>query len=166
MKIAITGGNGFLASAIADKLQDKHDITAIYRSGEVSDKVKHICADITDKIALYNALKGFDVIINTAANKYVDRCEQTPTEAINNNIIGAQNVLEVACAYGIKVIHISTDKAVKPNSVYGASKLIAERLALYGYATVVRLCNLKGSTGSIIPKFKRLAAQGLPIVVH
>jgi FlaA1/EpsC-like NDP-sugar epimerase len=120
-----------------------------------------------------------DVIFHTAAYKHVPMMEENPVAAIENNVFGTKNVIEAACANKVKrFVHITTDKAVDPVSVYGASKKICERLVLEaaekaggvdGRANcrfiAVRFGNVLGSRGSIIPLFEKQIAKGGPVTV-
>ncbi len=112
-----------------------------------------------------------DVVFHTAAFKHVPMMEANPVAAVANNAFGTLNLLEASQAAGVeRFVLISTDKAVEPASVYGASKLIAERLAMEWPASsmatmVVRFGNVLGSRGSILPLFGRQIAKGGPVTV-
>jgi FlaA1/EpsC-like NDP-sugar epimerase len=111
------------------------------------------------------------VVFHTAAHKHVPLLEANPVEAVKNNVFGTQNVVEAALAGGVeRFVLISTDKAVEPGSVYGASKLIAEELVLRrqepGRAfLVVRFGNVLGSRGSILPLFRKQILKGGPLTI-
>lgn len=113
-----------------------------------------------------------DVVFHAAAHKHVPLMETNIEEAITNNIIGTRNIVQTALAFGAeRLVMISTDKAIRPVNVMGATKRIAEMLVLdaakrYEKAfTVVRFGNVLGSRGSVVPRFKRQIAQGGPITV-
>jgi FlaA1/EpsC-like NDP-sugar epimerase len=121
---------------------------------------------------LLSRLKA-DVVFHTAAYKHVPMMEENPVAAIQNNLFGAANILYAAQKYGVKrFVHITTDKAVEPSSVYGASKYLCEqlvtetaRVAVNGAFMAVRFGNVLGSRGSIIPLFEKQIAKGGPVTV-
>jgi FlaA1/EpsC-like NDP-sugar epimerase len=119
---------------------------------------------------IFGRLKA-NVVFHTAAHKHVPLLEANPVEAVKNNVFGTKNVADAAAAAGVeRFVLISTDKAVEPNSVYGASKLIAEELVLrQGGASqvflVVRFGNVLGSRGSILPLFRKQILKGGPVTV-
>ncbi len=133
-------------------------------------QLRFFLGDIRDRDRLYRAFEGVDYVIHAAALKQVPILEYNPIEAVKTNIIGAQNIIEAAIDKGVrKVIALSTDKAVNPVNLYGATKLAMEKLlvAANAYAgaketcfSVVRYGNVVGSRGSVIPFFKRLVAEG------
>ena len=109
------------------------------------------------------------VVFHTAAHKHVPLMEINIEEAITNNVLGTRNVVEVSLNYGVeRMVLISTDKAIRPSSVYGATKRIGEMLVLdaahrSGMAfSVVRFGNVLGSRGSVVPLFKRQILKGGP----
>jgi len=113
-----------------------------------------------------------DAVFHTAAYKHVPMMEENPVAAIENNVIGTENLVNAAVKHGIKrFVHISTDKAVQPVSVYGASKYICEQIVLdaakKGTASfvVVRFGNVLGSRGSIVPLFQQQIEKGGPVTV-
>ena len=121
------------------------------------------------------AMKGIDIVFHASALKHVPLCEYNPFDAIKTNVLGTQNVLEAAIANKVqKVINISTDKAVSPTNVMGATKLLAERLTISAnYYTgskktifsSVRFGNVLNSRGSVIPLFKKQIECGGPVTV-
>ncbi len=123
-----------------------------------------------DRDRLQRAMHGIDVVVHAAALKQIPSCEYNPFEAIQTNVIGAQNVIDAAIDQGVKrVMALSTDKAVNPINLYGATKLCAEKLFVqgnaYGYGrgtvfSVVRYGNVVGSRGSVIPLFAAQRATG------
>ncbi len=141
-------------------------------------KLRFFIGDVRDKERLSRALEGgVNYIVHAAAMKQVPACEYNPCEAVKNNINGAQNVIEAALDHGIeKVVALSTDKAVNPVNLYGATKMVSDRLfiAANSYVgavrptrfAVVRYGNVFGSRGSVLPLFSKLLSEGckcLPI---
>jgi len=112
-----------------------------------------------------------DVVFHTAAHKHVALMEANPVEAVKNNVFGTRNIVEAARRSGVqRFVLISTDKAVEPTSVYGASKLLAEEIVLREASNghhflVVRFGNVLGSRGSILPLFRRQILKGGPVTV-
>ena len=133
--------------------------------------IRYFIGDIRDKERLFRAFEGVDYIVHAAALKQVPACEYNPFEAIRTNVLGGQNIMEAALDRGVKkVIALSTDKAVSPVNLYGASKLAMEKLVVAANAyvgahdsvfSVVRYGNVVGSRGSVIPIFLRFAAEGI-----
>jgi FlaA1/EpsC-like NDP-sugar epimerase len=133
-----------------------------------------LIADVRDKPRLetiFNRWKP-EVVFHTAAHKHVPLMETNIEEAVTNNIIGTQNIVNCALVHNVqRLVMISTDKAIRPISVMGATKRIAEMLILnaaheYQRAfTVVRFGNVLGSRGSVVPRFKRQIAAGGPVTV-
>jgi UDP-N-acetylglucosamine 4,6-dehydratase len=136
---------------------------------EVNDeRVRFLLGDVRDRKRLDRAFAGVDYVIHAAALKQIPAAEYNPYECIKTNVLGAQNVIEVAIDAGVeKVVALSTDKAVSPINLYGAAKLCAEKLFTAGNAyspktrfSCVRYGNVIGSRGSVIPLFKKQAATG------
>lgn len=136
--------------------------------------MRYFIGDVRDKERLYRAFHGVDYIIHAAALKQVPAAEYNPFEAVKTNIIGAQNVINVAIDHKVKrVIALSTDKAANPINLYGATKLCSDKLFIAGNAyvgrehtifSVVRYGNVVGSRGSVIPFFLERREMGvLPI---
>ena len=183
--ILITGGTGsFGKNFVKNLLMKKHSgKIAIFSRDEFKqfqfksaisayDKknlLRYYVGDIRDAGRLDYALKDIDVVIHAAAMKQIDTCEYNPTEAIKTNIIGSQNLINSAINNSVKkVVALSTDKAASPSTLYGATKLCADKLFLSAnnYVgkkninfSVVRYGNVMGSRGSIIPKFIDLKKQ-------
>jgi UDP-N-acetylglucosamine 4,6-dehydratase/5-epimerase len=132
--------------------------------------LRYFIGDVRDVDRLHRAFHGVDVVVHAAALKQVPACEYNPLEAMNTNVLGARNVIEAAIDQGVKrVIALSTDKAVGPVNVYGATKLVAEKLFVQGNSYVgtgqtrfscVRYGNVVGSRGSVIPVFKQQRTSG------
>jgi FlaA1/EpsC-like NDP-sugar epimerase len=133
-----------------------------------------IVADVRDRSRLEMVFERYkpEVIFHAAAHKHVVLMEKNVTEAVTNNILGTQNLVDSAVAHGVdRLVMISTDKAIKPSSVMGATKRISEILVLSAAKehqrsfSVVRFGNVLGSRGSVIPRFKQQIARGGPITV-
>jgi FlaA1/EpsC-like NDP-sugar epimerase len=133
-----------------------------------------IIADIRDldRLAvIFDALHP-EVVFHAAAHKHVPLMEANVEEAITNNVLGTRNIVDTAIKFSVeRLVMISTDKAIRPSSVYGAAKRLAECLVLDAGSrtgrpfTVVRFGNVLGSRGSILPIFKRQIANGGPVTV-
>ena len=138
------------------------------------DTLVPIIADIRDKNQLEQIFKNYnpDVVFHAAAHKHVPLMEIQPIAAVLNNIYGTRNVADVAGAHGVdRFVMISTDKAVNPTSVMGATKRVAEKVVLgmnHTYDTkfiTVRFGNVLGSRGSVIPLFRKQIEAGGPVTV-
>ena len=138
--------------------------------------MRYFLGDVRDRERLVQAMNGVDYVIHAAALKQVPAAEYNPMECIKTNIHGAENVIYAAVAAGVeKVIALSTDKAANPINLYGATKLVSDKLFVAannivgGHRTrfaVVRYGNVVGSRGSVVPFFKKLIDSGadhLPI---
>ncbi|MCL2440290.1 MAG: polysaccharide biosynthesis protein [Treponema sp.] len=134
-----------------------------------------VIGDLKDALYVDYILSNLkaDAIFHTAAYKHVPMMEENPVAAIENNVFGTENLIKAAVKHGIRhFIHISTDKAVDPVSVYGASKFICEQLVLDASENkngpnfvVVRFGNVLGSRGSIVPLFQKQIEKGGPVTV-
>ena len=144
------------------------------RHPETKDSpIRYFIGDIRDKDRLYRAFDRVDIVVHAAALKQVPVAEYNPLETIRTNVMGSANLIDAALDRGVeKVIFLSTDKAVNPVNLYGATKLCAEKLfvAARAYAggrtkfSVVRYGNVVGSRGSVVPLFLEQAHTGkLPI---
>jgi UDP-N-acetylglucosamine 4,6-dehydratase len=132
--------------------------------------LRYFIGDVRDLERLRRAMHGVDVVVHAAALKQVPACEYNPMEAIKTNILGSSNVIEAALDMGVKrVMALSTDKAVNPINLYGATKLAAEKLFVQSNAyagstttrfSCVRYGNVVGSRGSVIPIFLRQRQNG------
>lgn len=135
------------------------------------DCMRYFIGDVRDKERLHRAFQGVDYVIHAAALKQVPTLEYNPFEAVKTNIIGAQNIINVAIDQGVKkVIALSTDKAANPINLYGATKLCADKLFIAGNSytkrdgtifSVVRYGNVVGSRGSVIPLFLKQKEKGV-----
>lgn len=187
-KILITGGTGTFGKQMIEKLLQfdvrkiyvfsrdelkQHELKVMY--GENNPKISFLIGDIRDKERLYRAFNGIDIVIHAAALKQVPSCEFNPFEAVKTNIIGAQNIVDAAIDCKVKnVIALSTDKAVSPANLYGATKLCQEKIFISGnsYAggnntkfSVVRYGNVLGSRGSVYNIFKKVAEIGVKLPI-
>jgi UDP-N-acetylglucosamine 4,6-dehydratase len=185
-RILVTGGTGSFGQAFVKKIinLDSFDEIIVFSRDELkqfemhsqlnNSKVKYVLGDIRDLQRLEQVARGVDVIVHAAANKQVVAAELNPMEAIKTNIIGAENVVNIAIKNGIKkVIALSTDKAANPANLYGATKLCADKLFIAGNFltksqltsfSVVRYGNVIGSRGSVIPFFiDRIKSEFIPI---
>ncbi len=134
------------------------------------DIVRYFIGDVRDLPRLEMALRGVDIVVHAAAMKHVHIAEYNPYECIHTNIIGSENVIRAALKNGVsQVLALSTDKAVSPLNLYGASKLASEKIIIAANNirgpdptrfSVVRYGNVVGSRGSVIPLFKKLLQEG------
>lgn len=173
MKILVTGGAGSFGSAFIDKYHTKHEITVFSRDElkqyEMRQKypdVNYQVGDIRDRQRLGEVMGGQEYVFHAAALKQVPSCEFFPLEAVKTNILGTDNVLDVAKANGVKkVVCLSTDKAVYPINAMGISKAMMEKIAISKGAVVTRYGNVMKSRGSIIPLWEEQAKKGLPLTL-
>jgi UDP-N-acetylglucosamine 4,6-dehydratase len=132
--------------------------------------MRYFIGDVRDRDRLRRAMNHVDVVLHAAALKHVHACEYNPIEAIQTNVIGAQNIVNAAIDAGVKkVIGLSTDKAVNPVNLYGATKLCAEKVLIQSNAysggvntifSCVRYGNVLGSRGSVVPAFLTQRSTG------
>ena len=134
-------------------------------------RLRYVLGDVRDESRLLRAFRGVDYVVHAAALKQVPAAEYNPSEFVATNVNGAQNVINAAIDCDVKnVIALSTDKAVNPINLYGATKLCSDKLFIHGNAYVgqhgnprfgvVRYGNVLGSRGSIIPLWKKMLEQG------
>jgi len=138
-------------------------------------RLRFFIGDIRDLRRLERAMHGIEYVVHAAALKQVDTAEYNPSEYVATNINGSQNVIDASINAGVrKVVALSTDKASSPINLYGATKLVADKLFIAGnhYAAthptrfaVVRYGNVMGSRGSVVPLFRRLDAEGRSLPV-
>ncbi len=141
------------------------------QAGFEHKNLRYFIGDVRDQQRLRRAFNGVDIVIHAAALKQVPACEYNPMEAIKTNILGSSNVIEAALDAGVtRVVALSTDKAVNPVNLYGATKLAAEKLFVQsnsyagGTATrfsCVRYGNVVGSRGSVVPVFLKQRESGV-----
>ncbi|KQR80227.1 UDP-N-acetylglucosamine 4,6-dehydratase (inverting) [Sphingomonas sp. Leaf343] len=138
------------------------------------DRVRFFIGDVRDKERLYRALDGVDYVVHAAATKIVPTAEYNPFECIKTNVNGAMNLVDACIDKGVKrVVALSTDKASAPANLYGATKLVSDKIFIAGNSyvggdstrfAVVRYGNVMGSRGSVIPFFVSIRDKGvLPI---
>ncbi|OGK09446.1 MAG: UDP-N-acetylglucosamine 4,6-dehydratase (inverting) [Candidatus Riflebacteria bacterium GWC2_50_8] len=184
--ILVTGGTGSFGKAFVKKALEEFSPRKIiiysrdefkqYQMSQTftSDKLRFFLGDVRDEKRLYRALTGVDLVIHAAAIKQVPASEYNPFEAVQTNIMGAQNLINAALEAGVqKVVALSTDKACNPVNLYGATKLCSDKLFIAANAysgklitrfAVVRYGNVIGSRGSVVPLFQKLAETGeIPI---
>jgi UDP-N-acetylglucosamine 4,6-dehydratase len=145
----------------------QHEMRA---AGYDATNLRYFIGDVRDLDRLRRAFEGVDIVIHAAALKQVPACEYNPMEAIKTNILGSSNVIDAALDAGVeRVVALSTDKAVNPVNLYGATKLAAEKLFIQSnsYAggrktrfSCVRYGNVVGSRGSVVPVFLRQRENG------
>ncbi len=186
--ILVTGGTGSFGKAFIrhalDHL-DPHRLVVFSRDElkqyelrqlfDDDNRLRWFLGDVRDERRLVRALHNIDYVVHAAALKQVDTGEYNPFEFVQTNVMGSQNVIEASIDAGVKrVVALSTDKASSPINLYGATKLCADRLFVSAnhYAahqrtrfSVVRYGNVLGSRGSVIPFFRRLAAEGKPLPI-
>ncbi|ADQ14063.1 polysaccharide biosynthesis protein [Halanaerobium hydrogeniformans] len=187
--ILVTGGGGSIGSELCRQLAkfnpkeiiifDINENNTYFLERDLEDeypdlKITSIIGSIRDKNKLQNLFREFeiDVAFHAAAHKHVPLMETSPEEAVKNNILGSRNVAEVAAEFKIdRFVLISTDKAVNPTNVMGASKRAAEMIVQSinkkseTKFMAVRFGNVLGSQGSVIPLFKKQIANGGPLTV-
>jgi UDP-N-acetylglucosamine 4,6-dehydratase len=172
--ILITGGTGSFGKRFIKVLLEEYSPSKIIiysrdelkqfemkQNGFDQDNLRYFIGDVRDYERLRRAFEGVDIVIHAAALKQVPACEYNPMEAIKTNIIGCSNVIDAALDVGVKkVIGLSTDKAVNPINLYGATKLAGEKLFIQSNAyaggmhtrfSCVRYGNVIGSRGSVVP---------------
>lgn len=180
--VLVTGGTGSFGQKFTEILLKEHKPRAIriYSRGELKqvemernfndERLRFLIGDVRNLRRLRRAMDGVDIVVHAAALKHVPVCEYNPIEAVETNITGAENVINAALDSEVeKVIAVSTDKAVQPVNLYGATKLVAEKLFVQGNAysgkrktrfACVRYGNVVGSSGSVIPLFLRQKESG------
>ncbi len=180
--VLITGAGGSIGSEIARQCQKfgAASLTLIdnseynlYQIGEQIEKAELKLISVTDKDRLEIIFKEVmpQIVIHAAAYKHVPLCEDNQEMAVFNNVLGTKNVIDVSIENGVeKVVIISTDKAVRPTNVMGATKRVTELYASNVEAknteiVAVRFGNVLGSSGSVIPKFKQQIEEGGPVTV-
>lgn len=181
--VLVTGGTGsFGKKFIEVMLKEYHPRKIIVFSrdelkqhemqvaGFKDPSLRYFIGDIRDQQRCRRAFEGVDIVVHAAALKQVPACEYNPMEAIKTNILGSGNVIDAAIDAGVKkVIALSTDKAVNPVNLYGATKLAAEKLFVQSNAyagakntrfSCVRYGNVVGSRGSVVPVFLKQRESG------
>jgi UDP-N-acetylglucosamine 4,6-dehydratase len=174
--VLITGGTGSFGRAFTKRVLNDYQPTKliIFSRDELKQhemrsagfnhpSLRYFIGDVRDMLRVRRAMQGVDIVVHAAALKQVPACEYNPIEAIMTNIIGGRNVIEAALDTSVeKVMALSTDKAVNPINLYGATKLAAEKLFIQSNAyaggrdvrfSCVRYGNVVGSRGSVVPVF-------------
>ncbi len=180
--VLITGAGGSIGSEIARQCEKfgasslvlvDHSEYNLYQIGELLPQADQRLLNVTDRDALMKLMQEIrpQIVIHAAAYKHVPICEHNPAAAVENNVLGSKSVIDVSIENGVeKVVVISTDKAVRPTNVMGATKRVTE---LYAQnidskkteIVAVRFGNVLGSSGSVIPKFKQQIERGGPVTV-
>lgn len=181
--VLITGGTGSLGRKLAAMLLEEFAARKVIilsrdelkqhemrTSGLEHPNLRYFLGDVRDADRLRRAMQGVDVVVHAAALKQVPACEYNPIEAVLTNVMGARNVIEAALDCRVRdVLAVSTDKAVNPVNVYGATKLVSEKLFVQANAysgsgptrfSCVRYGNVVGSRGSVVPLFVEQRAAG------
>jgi UDP-N-acetylglucosamine 4,6-dehydratase len=185
--ILVTGGTGSFGNAFVrlvlqnseprrlvvfsrDELK-QYEMQQEYLSHPSRDLLRFFIGDVRDLQRLETAFRGVDFVVHAAAMKQVPTAEYNPFECIHTNILGAENVVQASIRTGVKkVVALSTDKAVSPLNLYGASKLASDKIFVaanhlvgsdLGRFAVVRYGNVIGSRGSVVPLFQRLIDDGV-----
>lgn len=181
--VLITGGTGSFGKKFVDIMlreleprkvivfsRDELKQHQMRESGFEHPSLRYFIGDVRDRERLLRAMHGVDIVVHAAALKQVPACEYNPMEAVKTNIMGTSNVVEAALDAGVKkVVALSTDKAVNPVNLYGATKLAAEKLTVQSNAyaagaatrySCVRYGNVVGSRGSVVPVFLKQRASG------
>ncbi len=181
--VLVTGGTGsFGKKFIRIMLEEYHPAKIIVysrdelkqyemrTSGFDDPSIRYFIGDVRDRERLMRALYGVNIVVHAAALKQVPACEYNPMEAIKTNILGSSNVADAAIENGVeKVLALSTDKAVNPINLYGATKLAAEKLLIQSNAyaggrntriSCTRYGNVVGSRGSVVPLFLKQRESG------
>ena len=188
--ILVTGGTGSFGKKFTRMILERYQPKKViiysrdeFKQWQMAEEFKEYAktlrffiGDVRDAQRLQRALNGVDYVIHAAAMKQVPACEYNPMEAVKTNIDGAMNIINCAIDAGVKkVVALSTDKSVNPVNLYGATKMVSDKLFVAGNAysgwggtifSVVRYGNVAGSRGSVIPFFKQKIESGeksLPI---
>ena len=179
--ILLTGGTGSFGNAFVARVRKcwPDAIVRVYSRDELKQselrsrfgdrQVRYLIGDVRDRARMTRAVEGVDVVVHAAAMKQVPACEYNPFEAVRTNVLGAQHVVDAAIDARVRrVVALSTDKAVNPVNLYGATKLCAEKIFVQGNAyaaqsstrlACVRYGNVVGSRGSVVPVFQRQAEE-------
>ena len=184
--ILLTGGTGSFGKHFCRVMIEKYNpkVIRVFSRDELKqhdmrnefgeEKLRYFIGDVRDSDRMKRAMEGVDIVVHAAALKQVPACEYNPLEAVKTNIIGARNLIDAAIDAGVKkVMALSTDKAVNPVNLYGATKLCAEKILVQGNSysgaggtrfSCVRYGNVIGSRGSVIPLFLEQKKTGVVTV--
>jgi UDP-N-acetylglucosamine 4,6-dehydratase len=180
--VLLTGGTGSFGQAFISRVTSAFPeaVIRLYSRDELKqsevraqfgdEQVRYLIGDVRDRHRMQRAAEGCDIVVHAAAMKQVPACEYNPFEAVRTNVLGAQHVVDASIDAGVqRVVALSTDKAVNPVNLYGATKLCAEKIFVQGNAyaaqsqtrlACVRYGNVVGSRGSVVPVFKEQAQLG------
>ncbi len=181
--ILLTGGTGSFGKKFTEivlrecnpnslRIYSRGEFNQYQMKQEFSDnRLRFLIGDVRDRERLYRAMNGIDIVVHAAALKQVPACEYNPIEAVKTNIEGSVNVIDAAIDNAVeKVMAISTDKAVHPVNLYGATKMVAEKMFVQGNTytgkgktrfSCIRYGNVIGSRGSVIPLFNEQKKDGV-----
>ena len=187
--VLVTGGTGSFGNAFIRRIlltenpkkvivfsrdefkqsQMEKELSLKYEDAQIADsRIRYMLGDIRDALRLKRVLAGVDIVVHAAALKQVPALEYNPTEAISTNVDGARNLVDACIDCGVeKLIALSTDKAVNPVNLYGATKLCMEKVFTAANAfnetqfSCVRYGNVIGSRGSVIPFFQNLQKHNI-----
>jgi len=178
--VLVTGGTGSFGRSFVRTLLERSDVARliVFSRDELKqhemqaalgtvERLRYFLGDVRDRERLYRAFVGVDVVVHAAALKQIPAAEYNPFEFVKTNILGAQNIIDAAIDRGVeRVVALSTDKASSPINLYGATKLVSDKLFVSGNAyagsaatrfAVVRYGNVVGSRGSVVPHLRGLA---------
>lgn len=181
--VLLTGGTGSFGNAFVEQMATAWPDTTIrifsrdeLKQSEMQtrfagrDNLRFFVGDTRNRSRLTRAMRGADIVIHAAAMKQVPACEYNPFEAVQTNVLGAQHIVDAAIDTGVqRVVALSTDKAVNPVNLYGATKLCQEKIIVQGNAyaaqsdtklSCVRYGNVVGSRGSVVPLFREQLTAG------
>ena len=187
-RVLVTGAGGSIGSEISRQVaaaepsallvldHDEthlHDLCAGLTGPVGEERTIQLLADIRDRDVIFRLFSRYrpDVVFHAAAHKHVPVLEQHPAEAVRTNVLGTVNIVEAAVAIGVsRLVFISTDKAVNPSCIMGASKKLGEQIVLTSSSVGTQLCavrfgNVLGSRGSVIPTFMHQINNGGPVTV-
>ena len=180
-KILITGGTGSFGHAFVDRILKRYNPKKVvifsrdeFKQHQMSEhfndnRLRFFLGDVRDRERIELAMEGIDFVIHAAALKQVPAAEYNPMEFIKTNVLGAENVVYAAIKFGVKkIIALSTDKASNPINLYGASKLLSDKIFVSANNiigkknirfSVVRYGNVFNSRGSVFPIFKKIVEK-------
>jgi UDP-N-acetylglucosamine 4,6-dehydratase/5-epimerase len=187
-RILVTGGTGSFGQAFTNYVLSQYDSVKLLvfsrdemkqwemaKKHENDRRVRFFVGDVRDRDRLFRAVDGVDYVVHAAATKIVPTAEYNPFEAVKTNVLGAMNLIDACIERGVKkVVALSTDKASSPSNLYGATKLVSDKMVLAANSYVgshdtrfcaVRYGNVMGSRGSVIPLFLERARQGQPLQI-
>lgn len=184
-KVLVTGGGSvgkYLTQRFLDSgastvrvLDNDEPRLARLKKEMKTDKCRYLAGDVRDKDRLRRAVENIDIVVHTAAMKHVDICEYNPFESVKTNVLGLQNLIDVSIESSVeRFVFTSSDKAVNPANTMGTTKLLGEKLVTAANKhkgrkdllfTSVRFGNVVGSSGSVIPVFRRQIREGGPVTL-